>query len=54
MITGDYHITAQNIAKGVGLKNPDKFITGHDLAKLTDEELQARIKDISIFSRVIP
>ncbi|MFZ4084080.1 MAG: cation-translocating P-type ATPase [Vampirovibrionia bacterium] len=54
MITGDYHITAQNIATEIGLKNPDKFITGNDLAKLSDEELQARIKDISIFSRVIP
>ena len=54
MITGDYHITAQNIATEIGLKNPDKFITGNDLAKLSDEELQIRIKDTSIFSRVIP
>ena len=54
MITGDYHITAQNIATEIGLKNPDKFITGNDLAKLSDQELQERIKDISIFSRVIP
>ena len=54
MITGDYHITAQNIATEIGLKNPDKFITGNDLAKLSDEELQERIKDVSIFSRVIP
>ena len=54
MITGDYHITAQNIATEIGLKNPDKFITGNDLAKLSDQELQGRIKDISIFSRVIP
>jgi Ca2+-transporting ATPase len=54
MITGDYHITAQNIATEIGLKNPDKFITGNDLAKLSDEELQERIKNTSIFSRVIP
>lgn len=54
MITGDYHVTAQNIATEIGLKNPDKFITGNDLAELSDEELQERIKEISIFSRVIP
>ncbi|MFN9937869.1 MAG: HAD-IC family P-type ATPase, partial [bacterium] len=45
---------AQNIATEIGLKNPDKFITGNDLAKLSDEELQERIKDTGIFSRVIP
>ncbi|MFM7457268.1 MAG: cation-translocating P-type ATPase [bacterium] len=54
MITGDYHVTAQNIATEIGLKNSDKFITGNDLAELSDEELQERIKNTSIFSRVIP
>ncbi len=54
MITGDHHVTAQNIAKEIGLKDPDNFMTGLELEKLSDEELQMRIKGISIFSRVIP
>ncbi len=54
MITGDYHITAQNIAKEIGLKDPDNFMTGVELEKFNDKELQTRIKDIVIFSRVKP
>ena len=54
MITGDYHVTAQNIAKEIGLKDPDKFMTGSELEKLDDNELQMKIKDIVIFSRVVP
>lgn len=54
MITGDYHVTAQSIAKGIGLKNTDNFMTGLELETLDDNELERRIQDISIFSRVIP
>ncbi len=54
MITGDYPITAQNIGKQIGLKNVDNYITGKDLDRLSDEELQQRIKDVCIFARVIP
>ncbi len=54
MITGDYHITAQNIAKEIELKDFDKYITGLELAKLSDEEFESRIKDTAIFSRVAP
>ncbi len=54
MITGDYHVTAQNIAKEIGLKDCDKYIIGSELATLTDGELGDRIKDTSIFSRVAP
>lgn len=54
MITGDYHVTAQNIAKEIGLKNINNYLTGSELDKLSDEELQAKILDVGIFSRVIP
>lgn len=54
MITGDYHITAQNIAREIGLKDSHQFITGVELEKISDKELQKRIKDIVIFSRVKP
>lgn len=54
MITGDHHITAQNVAQEIGLKDPQHYLTGKELEKLSDEELQKRIMQISIFSRVIP
>ncbi len=54
MITGDYHGTAQNIALKIGLKNPDKYITGDELEKLNDSDLKKKIKDTNIFVRVVP
>ncbi len=54
MITGDYSITAQNIARQIGLKEPDKVITGAELAAMKDRELKKRIKSVNIFARVIP
>lgn len=54
MITGDHPITAQNIAKEIGLKNTHKLITGSELNNFSDYELEEKIKDVVIFSRVIP
>ena len=54
MITGDNGITASSIAKSIGMKNTDKIITGLELDKMSDKELKEKIKDVSIFSRVIP
>jgi Ca2+-transporting ATPase len=54
MITGDYPVTARNIAKGIGLKNPDECITGAELEKMPEEELAERIRTVNVFARVIP
>ena len=54
MMTGDYPVTAQNIARQIGLANPDKVITGPELENMPPEKLQQRIKDVNIFSRVVP
>lgn len=53
MITGDYPGTAQAIARQIGLPY-DKVLTGPEMDSISDLELQQRIKNISIFSRVIP
>lgn len=54
MITGDNGITASSIAKKIGMQNTDHIITGDMLNQMTDEELREKVKDVSIFSRVIP
>ncbi len=54
MITGDYPGTAQNIAPQIGLTPSDQFITGPELDRLDDVELQRRIARINIFARVVP
>ncbi len=54
MITGDYSITAQNIAREIGLRQPEKVITGAELNEMSDKELRKRIKTANVFARVIP
>jgi Ca2+-transporting ATPase len=54
MITGDYPGTAQNIARQIGLRSDNQFITGPDLDKMSDSELQKSIKTVNIFARVVP
>jgi Ca2+-transporting ATPase len=54
MITGDYPGTAQHIARQIGLKNPEEFITGSELAHISQEELGMKIKTVNIFARVVP
>ncbi len=54
MITGDYPVTAQNIATQIGLEQANGIITRVELDKMTDTELQQRIKTVNIFARVVP
>ena len=54
MITGDYPVTAKNIAREIGLKNPELCITGSELKDMSEDELCERIKQVNIFARVIP
>lgn len=54
MITGDYPVTAQNIAREIGLPNYRNCITGQELAVMDEAELSERIKTADVFARVIP
>jgi Ca2+-transporting ATPase len=54
MITGDYPVTAMNIAGEIGIKDPDKCITGTELRSMTEDEICSRIKITNVFARVIP
>lgn len=54
MITGDYPGTAMAIAREIGLDCSAGFISGAELAQLTDEQLAERIKHVNVFARMIP
>ena len=55
MITGDYLETAKAIAKELDIlgKN-DKAITGQELDKISQPELEKQIREYSVFARVTP
>lgn len=54
MITGDYPVTAQAIAREIELESPGGVITGAELAALSDAELALRLREVNIFARVVP
>ena len=54
MITGDYPVTAQKIARQIGMRDWANVVTGQELALMTPEELRERVKQAAIFARVVP
>lgn len=55
MITGDHVVTASAIAKELGILNdPSETLSGSELHQLSDEELDARVKALSVYARVTP
>ena len=55
MITGDHVVTASAIAKELGiLEEGDNAITGAQLDAMTDDELDSRVENISVYARVSP
>ncbi len=55
MITGDHVVTASAIAKELGiLEEGDDAITGAQLDAMTDDELDSRVENISVYARVSP
>ena len=54
MITGDHPLTARHIAEQLGIANSGRFLTGSELDKLSPGELDAVVRDVSVFARVSP
>lgn len=55
MITGDHKVTATAIAKEIGIYRPgDLAVTGQELEKMSQEELEERLEKISVYARVSP
>src|SRR5690606_8386378 len=57
MITGDYGVTAESIARRVGLVDPDeevRIVNGDELDDLDDEVLRDLVRGPVIFARATP
>ena len=53
MITGDHAATARSIAAQAGIADGD-VLTGGDLASLDDAQLADRLKNVTVFARIMP
>ena len=55
MITGDHKNTALAIAKSINICNTDdQGITGEEIEKLSDAELEKKVMNVRVFARVSP
>lgn len=54
MITGDHPLTAQAIARDLGLLDGGRIVTGAELEAILDEQLQRHVQNISVYARVSP
>ncbi|MGE5775830.1 MAG: cation-translocating P-type ATPase, partial [Chloroflexota bacterium] len=55
MITGDHPMTAQAVARELGLlTNGGRVVTGLELEEMPDEQLAKEVEQISVYARVSP
>jgi Ca2+-transporting ATPase len=54
MITGDHPLTARQIATELGITNNGRVLTGQEVEKMSEAELQDAVADVSVFARVSP
>ncbi len=55
MITGDHPVTAQAVARELGmLRNGGRVVTGVELEEMSDEQLKREVEEISVYARVSP
>ncbi|MEH2275429.1 MAG: cation-translocating P-type ATPase [Nostoc sp.] len=55
MITGDHQLTARAIATDLGIaQEGDRLLTGQELQRMSDQELEQNVDLVSIYARVSP
>ena len=54
IVTGDNAATTAAIARQVGFMGYEKSITGDELMKLSDQEMQEKVKEVNVFTRMFP
>ncbi|PWB71221.1 MAG: ATPase [Anaerolineales bacterium] len=54
MITGDHPLTAQEIARQLGISDSGRVLTGIELEELSFDELKSVVDEVRVFARVSP
>ncbi len=54
MITGDYEVTAVAVAREVGILKYGNSISGYELEKLSDKQLNEIVDETEVFARISP
>jgi P-type Ca2+ transporter type 2C len=54
MITGDHPITAQAVARELGLLKTGRVVTGAELEAMSDEQFKKEVETIEVYARVSP
>jgi Ca2+-transporting ATPase len=54
MITGDHPLTAQAVARELGLLKSGRAMSGAEIEDMSDEELERDVETIEVYSRVSP
>jgi P-type Ca2+ transporter type 2C len=54
LITGDHALTAEAVARELGLLTRGRLATGTELDGMSDEELQRQVSEIEVYARVSP
>jgi Ca2+-transporting ATPase len=54
MITGDHPVTAQAVARELGILKSGRVVTGAELEAISDDALEAEVEQIDVYARVSP
>ena len=54
MITGDHPMTAQAVARELGLLKTGRVVTGAELEAMSDEQFKREVETIDVYARVSP
>ena len=54
MITGDHPLTARAVATELGLLKGGEVVTGGELDRMSDDELERKVERITVYARVSP
>jgi Ca2+-transporting ATPase len=54
MITGDHPVTAQAVARELGLLKTGQVVTGAELEEMSDEQFESEVEKIDVYARVSP
>ncbi|MBU4271966.1 MAG: cation-translocating P-type ATPase [Planctomycetes bacterium] len=54
MITGDHPLTAQAVARELGLLKTDRIVTGAELEAMSEDKFESDVENIDVYARVSP